>query len=120
MLDPAKQLGLVSGEHFTVDGALLEAWANRRSFQEKKDSPTRGSGYGGEKLLRDTHESTTDPEARLYKKSATGARPSYLGHVLTENRNWLIVQACVTQSAPRAEPEAGLAMLRRIPRKQED
>jgi transposase len=120
VLEPAKQQGLLSDEHFTVDGTLLEAWANRRSFQEKKDPPTRGSGYGGKKLLRDTHESQTDPEARLYKKSAAGeARPSYLGHVLTENRNGLIVQACVTQSATRAEREAGLQMLRRIPRKQE-
>lgn len=120
VLQPAQQQGLLSDEHFTVDGTLLEAWANRRSFQEKQDPPTRGSGYGGQKLLRDTHESKTDPEARLYKKSAAGeARPSYLGHVLTENRNGLIVQACVTQSGTRAEREAGLHMLRRMRRKQE-
>ena len=73
-----------------------------------------------EKLLRDTHESGTDPQARLYKKSRMGeARPSYLGHVLTENRNGLIVKACVTQSATRAEREAGLEMLRKIPRREE-
>ncbi len=90
------------------------------SAAKKQDPPARGSGYGGKKLLRDTHESKTDPEARLYKKSAAGeARPSYLGHVLTENRNGLIVQACVTQSATRAEREAGLQMLRKIRRKQE-
>jgi hypothetical protein len=71
-------------------------------------------------LLRDTQESKTDPEARLYKKSAAGeARPSYWSHVLRENRNGLIVQACVTQSATRAEREAGLAMLRKILRLQE-
>jgi transposase len=120
VIEPAKQQGLLSDEHFTVDGTLIEAWANRRSFHEKKDPPTSDSGYKGQKLLRDTHESGTDPEARLYKKSQAGeARPSYLGHVLTENRNGLIVQACVTQSATRAEREAGLQMLRKIPRNKE-
>jgi transposase len=120
VLEPARQQGLLWDEHFTVDGTLLEAWAKRRSFEEKRDPPTRGSGYGGKKLLRDTHESKTDPEARLYQKSAAGeARPSYLGHVLTENRNGLIVQACVTQSATRAEREAGLAMLRKLRRKKQ-
>ncbi len=119
VLEPAKQQGLLSDEHFTVDGTLIEAWANRRSFHEKKDPPTRGSGYKGQKLLRDTHESGTDPEARLYKKSQAGeARPSYLGHVLTENRNGFIVRACVTQSATRAEREAGLEMVRKLPRKE--
>ena len=120
VIEPARQQGLLSDEHFTVDGTLLEAWANRRSFHEKEQPPKRGSGYGGQKLLRDTHESGTDPEARLYKKSRVGeARPSYLGHVLTENRNGLIVQACVTQSATRAEREAGVEMLRKIPRQEE-
>jgi transposase len=120
VIKTAQQHGLLSDEHFTVDGTLLEAWANRRSFHEKKEPPERGSGYGGQKLLRDTHESGTDPEARLYKKSRVGeAKPSYLGHVLTENRNGLIVQACVTQSATRAEREAGLEMLRKIPRQEE-
>ena len=120
VIEPARQQGLLSDEHFTVDGTLLEAWANRRSFHEKEQPPKRGSGYGGQKLLRDTHESGTDPEARLYKKSRVGeARPSYLGHVLTENRNGLIVKACVTQSATRAEREAGLEMLRKIPRQEE-
>ena len=120
VIEPARQQGLLSDEHFTVDGTLLEAWANRRNFHEKKEPPERGSGYGGQKLLRDTHESGTDPEARLYKKSRVGeAKPSYLGHVLTENRNGLIVKACVTQSATRAEREAGLEMLRKIPRQEE-
>jgi len=75
-------------EHFTVDGTLIEAWASRRSFQEKKEPPERGTGSGGRQTLRDTHESRTDPEARLYKRSAAGeARPSYLGHLVMENRN---------------------------------
>lgn len=108
----ARAAGLLSDEHFTVDGTLIEAWASRRSFVEKKDPPARGSGAWGQKLLRDTHESTTDPEARLFKRSRVAeARPSYLGHVITENRNGLVVAACVTQSSTKAEREAGLEML---------
>jgi transposase len=90
VLAQADQHRLLSDEHFTVDGTRIEAWAHRRSFQEKKDPPERGSGRGGEKLLRDTHESRSDPEARLYKKSAAGeAKPSYWGHGVMENRNGL-------------------------------
>ncbi len=104
--------GLLSDEHFTVDGTLIEAWASRRSFVAKKDPPTKGTGAWGQKLLRDTHESTTDPEARLYKRSRVAeTRASYLGHVITENRNGLVVAACVTQSSTKAEREAGLQML---------
>jgi transposase len=103
---------LLSDEHFTVDGTLLEAWASRRSFEAKPDPPTRGTGARGRKLLRDTHESKTDPEARLFRRSQAGqSRPSYLGHVLTENRHGLVVAACVTQSGTRAEREAALVML---------
>jgi len=117
VLQQAQGAALLSDEHFTVDGTLLEAWANRRSFQEKKDPPRKGTGARGRKLLRDTHESRTDEQARLYKKSAPGeAKPSYLGHVVTENRNGLIVQACVTQSSKKAEPEAGLTMMRKLVR----
>src|SRR5439155_1613957 len=65
--------GLLSDKHFTVDGTMLEAWANRRSFREKAEPPERGSGHGGKRLLRDTHESGTDPEARLYRKCNAGA-----------------------------------------------
>jgi transposase len=104
--------GLLSDEHFTVDGTMLEAWANRRSFREKADPPERGSGHGGKRLLRDTHESQTDPEARLYRKCNAGAaEPSYLGHVLTENNHGLIVAATVTQAGTRAERDAALALL---------
>jgi len=95
-----------------VDGTLLEAWASRRSFEKKPEPPDRGTGARGRKLLRDTHESKTDPEARLFRRSGAGAaRPSYLGHVLTENRQGLVVAACVTQAGTRAEREAALAML---------
>lgn len=105
---------LLSDEHFTVDGTLIQAWCNRRSFREKKDPPDRGTGFRGAKLLRDTHASSTDPDARLYRKSSSSAVvPSYLGHVLTENRNGLVVQALATQSSTTAEREAALSMLDR-------
>jgi len=107
--------GLLSDEHFTVDGTLIEAWASRRSFEKKPDPPERGTGARGRKLLRDTHESKTDAEARLFRRSqAAESRPSYLGHVLTENRNGLVMAACVTQSSSRAEREAALEMLDRL------
>jgi transposase len=115
VVEQARQQGLLSDEHFTVDGTLIEAWANRRSFHPKDDPPKRGSGHRGQKLLRDTHESGTDPDARLYKKSTAGeAQPSYWGPVLSENRHGLLVRACVTESSARAERDAGLAMLRRV------
>jgi transposase len=115
VLEQAQERGLLSDEHFTVDGTLIEAWASRKSFQEKKDPPERGTGSGGRKTLRDTHESRTDPEARLYKRSRTGeAKPSFLGHVVMENRSGLIVRSMVTQSGTREEALAALAMLRDI------
>jgi transposase len=117
VVQQAREAGLLSDEHFTVDGTLIEAWASRRSFVEKKDPPARGTGARGRKLLRDTHESTTDPEARLFRRSrAAESRPSYLGHVITENRNGLAVAACVSQSSTKAEREAGLRMLAGMPR----
>src|SRR5580704_8689196 len=72
VVEQAHAQRLLSEEHFTVDGTLIQAWANRRSFREKPDPPSRGTGSGGKKLLRDTHESSTDPEARLYKKCGCG------------------------------------------------
>ena len=108
---------LLSEEHFTVDGTLIQAWASRRSFKEKAEPPDRGTGARGRKLLRDTHESTTDPEARLYRKSSSGAVvPSYLGHVITEDRNGLVVAAMATPSGNAAEREAAMKMLKRIKR----
>ena len=112
VLRQAGEHDLLSEEHFTVDGTLIQAWASRKSFVPKEKPPEQGSGWGGKKLLRDTHESKSDPEARLYKKSAVGeARPSFLGHVMIENRKGLVVAACVTQSSTTAEREAALAML---------
>src|SRR5437879_93453 len=108
----ARGAGLLSDEHFTVDGTLIEAWANRRSFVEKPEPPQRGTGARGRKLLRDTHESKTDPEARLFRRSQAGeARPSYLGHAIMESRNGLVVAGGVTQSGTQAERGAALAVL---------
>src|SRR5260370_14309238 len=79
--------------------------------------PEKGTGARGRKLLRDTDASSTDGEARIYKKSAAGgAKPRYLGHVVTGNRNGLIVQACVTQSGAKAEKGAGLKMMTKLRR----
>jgi len=114
VLEQAHAKQLLSQEHFTVDGTLIQAWANRRSFKEKSDPPQRGTGARGRKLKRDTHESSTDPDSRLYKKSASmTAVPCYLGHVLTENRNGLVISALATQASTTAEREAALTMLDR-------
>jgi transposase len=108
---------LLSEEHFTVDGTLIQAWAAARSFQDKSDPPKPGSGSGGrgEVLLRDKVESKTDSEARLYKKG-TGdkAVPSYQGHALMENRNGLVVAAGASLSAAVAEREMALSLLDRV------
>lgn len=115
VVEQARAKQLLSEDHFTVDGTLIQAWANRSGFHEKPDPPERGTGVGGKKLLRDTHESKTDPEARLYKKSAAAAAaPSYLGHVIAENRNGLVMTALVTQSSTTAEREAALRMLEQM------
>ena len=112
VMEQARSKDLLSEEHFTVDGTILEAWASRNSFVSKDPSTVVGTGARGRKCLRDTHESTTDPQARLYKKSTAGeAKPSYLGHVIIENRNGLVVTACATQSSATAEREAALGML---------
>ncbi len=117
VLEEAREHKLLSEEHFTVDGTLIQAWASAQSFKEKKDSPAPGSGSGkdGELLLRDKVESSTDAEARLYKKALPDkAVPSYQGHVLMENRNGLIVAAEASQSSNAAERHVGLKMLDRV------
>ena len=114
VLDQAGEHNLLSEEHFTVDGTLIQAWAAARSFVEKKDPPApgEGSGHKGEILLRDKVESTTDPEARLYKKAAADkAVPAYQGHALIENRNGLAVAAQATQAATVAEREAAIRII---------
>jgi len=116
VLVEAREHNLLSEEHFTVDGTLIQAWAAARSFKRRSDPPAPGAGSGhkGEVLLRDKVESTTDADARLYKKaSADKAVPSYQGHALTENRNGLVVAAEATLAATVAEREAALRMLDR-------
>lgn len=116
VLVDAREHGLLSEEHFTVDGTLLQAWASARSFKEKENPPApgSGSGSGGEVLLRDKVESSTDADARLYKKAtADKAVPAYQGHALIENRNGLVVAAEASPAATVAEREAALRMLDR-------
>jgi len=109
---------LLSDEHFTVDGTLIEAWAGHKSFRQKGDTdggPSAGRDFHGEKRRNETHESRTDPESRLYKKSyGQEAKLSYLGHTLVENRNGLIVAAMTTQADGTAERDAGILMLEEL------
>jgi transposase len=112
VLRQAAEHDLLSEDHFTVDGTWIQAWASRKSFVPKEKPPEKGSGARGKKLLRDTHESKSDPEARWFKKSAAGqAQPSCLGHALIENRNGLVLAALATPSSTSAEREAALRML---------
>ncbi len=116
VLEQARHKGLLSSEHFTVDGTLLEAWASVKSYQ-KKDPPQGGSGSRGQQLLRDTHECKTDPEAYLYRKSRGDAfKLSYLGHVLMENRSGFPVAARVTTAQPQGEWDAALEMAAKVNR----
>jgi len=122
----ARAAGLLSDEHFTVDGTLLEAWASQKSFRPKDDPDDPPSddatsrnptvNFRGEARANDTHQSTTDPDARLYKKaSGQEAKLAYLGHVLTENRNGLIIDALVTHATGTAERDAAGAMVADLP-----
>jgi transposase len=111
----------MSDEHFTVDGTLIEAWASHKSFR-RKDGQGKPPGSGGEvdfhgeKRNNKTHESTTDPDARLFRKSqGSEAKLSYLGHVLMENRNGLLVQTFLTEAHGRAERDAAMLMAEAIP-----
>ena len=108
----------LSDEHFTVDGTLIEAWASQKSFQKKDGGEGDGAQFRGEKRTNDTHESKTDPDARLYRKGkGQEAKLGYLGHVLMENRNGLIVDAMVTTADGTAERDAALMMVYRKWRK---
>ncbi len=104
----------MSDEHFTVDGTLIQAWASQKSFRPKDgDGPGDGTNFHGQKRSNKTHESTTDPDARLYRKSyGKESKLSYLGHALVENRNGLIAAAMVTHADGFAERDAALLMLR--------
>ena len=113
---------LLSDEHFTVDGTLLEAWASQKSFRPRDQEPPADGGgnptinFHGQRRTNATHHSTTDPDARLYKKArGREARLGYLGHVLMEHRSGLIVRATVTPADGYGERDAALAMIERIP-----
>lgn len=116
VVEEARAHQLLSEEHFTVDGTLIQAWASARSFREKKEPPQPGSGTGdgGRVLLRDKVESRTDPDARLYRKaSADRSVPSYLGHALMENRSGLVIAAEASLAATDAERAAAIRLLDR-------
>ena len=112
---------LLSAEHFTVDGTLIEAWASLKSYRPRDgQGPPSGGGrnpdvdFRGRGRSRDTHSSGTDPEARLYTKgSGQTAEVSYMGHLLTENRHGLVLDVELTAADGYAEREAAVAMLER-------
>ena len=111
---------LLSRDHFSVDGTLLEACASLKSFRPKDggDDDDDGENFHGQKRSNETHESTTDPDSRLFRKSlGKESKMSYMGHVLTENRNGFIVDATLTEAATRHEWEAGIDMLAGQPRR---
>ena len=118
VLDQAREYELLSDEHFTVDGTLLEAAASLKSFKskDKQDEPPPDDpgnptiNFHGEKRSNETHQSTTDPEAMLCRKGkGKEAKLGYAGHLLMENRNGLAVLACVTPATGTAEREVGVA-----------
>jgi len=144
----ANEQQLLSSEHFTVDGTLIQAWAGHKSFKPKEDvgpkdppkfggksspeieaavaaamgRPSTGkrsrnedANFRGEKRCNETHQSTTDPDARMFKKGREGAKLSFMGHVLTENRNGLVVNNRLTRATGTAEHEAALEMVKEVP-----
>jgi len=126
VLDQARSRHLLSNEHFTVDGTLIEAWASHKSFQPKggskeppkppEDRRNPTVDFRGQKRRNETHQSKTDPEARLYRKSGrTGAMLCYMGHALMENRNGLVVDTEVSQATGKAEREMAHRMVLRVP-----
>jgi transposase len=121
----AREKGLLSDEHFTVDGTLIEAWAGQKSFKPRTGPPAPPSpsadgdagnpsvDFRGQKRTNDTHASTTDPDARLYRKAkGQEAKLGFLGHVLMENRHGLVVQTRLTKATGTAERQASLEMVR--------
>ena len=121
ILEQPRVKRLLSTDHFSVDGTLIEAWASMKSFRPKgePDEPPSGGGgrneeadFHGEKRSNETHASTTDPQARLYRKGpGKEAKLCFIGHALMENRNALFVDACLTQADGHAERIAALHMI---------
>jgi len=118
----ARSRDLLSDEHFSVDGTLIEAWASMKNFRPKdggdeKPGPGRNAerDFHGEKRSNRTHASTTDPDAKLYRKSdGQPSRIAFMGHVLMENRNGLVVGATLTPATGKAEREAALALVDKL------
>jgi transposase len=129
VVEQAKLRRYMSSDHFSVDGTLLQAWASNKSFKPNDRSDDDGGSNGfkgrnaevdfkGQKRSNKTHTSTTDPEAMLFRKSSNAAAElSYMGHLLTENRNGLIMDADLTQATGFAERDCATAMLARLPKK---
>ena len=130
IVQQADEQQLLSGEHFSVDGSLIQAWAGHKSFvrkDRKDDQDADGSdgegksgndsdnseagNFKGQKRSNETHESTTDADARLYRKGKTASELRFMGHTLTDNRHGLVVNARVTQADGYAEREAAKAMI---------
>ena len=120
IVEQARITGLLSDEHFSVDGTMIDAWASHKSFRPKdgSDDPPSSGGrnatrdFHAEQRTNDTHASTTDPEAKLYRKSkGTPAKLCYLGHAVSENRHGLVVDARVTEANGTAERSAAIEML---------
>lgn len=115
--DAADARGLMSSDHFSVDGTLIEAWASTKSFRPKDDDSGDNNGFAdfrGKKRSNETHESKTDPESRLWRKGrGREAKLSYMGHALMENRNGLISDFEVTTTSGKAEREAAGEMMER-------
>lgn len=117
ILGQAREHQLLSDEHFSVDGTLIEAWASQKSFQRKDGEPPQDGGkdFRGSKRTNDTHASVTDPEAQSYRKSqGQEARLAYLGHALMDNRHGLAADGCATQATGTAERDAAGEMIDRI------
>ena len=117
VLEQARRKHLLSREHFTVDGTLIEAWASQKSFRPKDGPPDPGGGrnFHGQSRTNDTHSSTTDPDARLARKGpGKEARLSFLGNLLVENRNGLIVNTRVKTVTGHGEVVAAVEMLSEI------
>jgi len=119
----AKEQQLLSDEHFTVDGTLIEAWAGQKSFvnkdapkAEKYDDPGNPTvNFHGEARINDTHQSTTDPEARLYRKGkGKESKLSFMAHVVIDNRHGLVVSTTYTQATGTAERTAAIKMMKKI------
>jgi len=112
VVQSADEHGWLSGEHFSVDGTLIQAWASHKSFVRKdgSDNDQGGGSFKGQTRSNETHESSTDADARLYRKGKTASELRFMGHTLSDNRHGLIASAMVTQADGYAEREAAKAM----------